>query len=67
MAKSSYGPRRATTWAATENQRPMPRIVRLGRPANDNHRQPSAIKRAIVMGFVGVLVVLALAEWRLFF
>ena len=67
MAKSSDGPRRATTWAATENQRPMPRIVRLGRPANDNHRQPSAIKRAIVMGFVGVLVVLALAEWRLFF
>lgn len=67
MAKSSHGPRRATTWAAAENQKPMPRIVRLGRPANDNHRQPSAFKRAIMMGFVGVLVMLALIEWRVFF
>lgn len=67
MAKSSHGPRRATTWAATENQKPTPRIVRLGRPANDNYRQPSALKRTLVLGFVGVLVVLALAEWRLFF
>lgn len=66
MAKSSYGPRRATTWAATENQRPMPRIVRLGRPANDNYRRPSVVKRALMMGFVGILLVLVLAEWRLF-
>lgn len=39
MAKSSFGPNRAATWTVTQKPRPMPRIVRLGRPANDNYRR----------------------------
>ena len=27
MARSSRGPRQATTWAAEQNPRPLPRIV----------------------------------------
>ena len=37
MAKSSFGPNRAATWTVTQKPKPMPRIVRLGRPANDNY------------------------------
>lgn len=37
MARTSFGPNRAATWAVTQKPRPMPRVVRLGRPANDNH------------------------------
>jgi len=66
MARSSFGPRRATTWAATEKQRPMPRIVRLGRPANDNFRQPGWLTRAVVLGLAGLLLTFVLVEWRFF-
>ena len=66
MARSSYGPRRATTWTATEKQRPMPRIVRLGRPANDNFRQPGRLIRAVVLGLAGLLLTFVLVEWRFF-
>ncbi|MCA0248965.1 MAG: hypothetical protein LCH93_20330 [Proteobacteria bacterium] len=66
MARSSFGPRRATTWTASEHQKPMPRIVRLGRPANDNFRQPGWLTRAVVLGLAGLLLTFVLAEWRFF-
>jgi hypothetical protein len=60
MARSSYGPRQATTWAAEQNHRPLPRIVRLGRPANDNDPgvRPAHVMAAIFAAAVGVLVLL---------
>ncbi len=44
----------------------MPRIVRLGRPANDNFRQPGRLTRAIVLGLAGLLLTFVLVEWRFF-
>ncbi len=56
----SHGSRRETTWAVAQKPKPMPRIVRLGRPANDNVRQgwrlplrlAGAVLAAIVLGLV---------------
>lgn len=39
----SYGSRRASTWAVAQAPRPRARVVRLGRPANDNGRTPSVL------------------------
>ena len=44
----------------------MPRVVRLGRPANDNFRRPNILTRVIVAGLGLALVTLVLAEWRVF-
>jgi hypothetical protein len=65
MARSSRGPRRATTWAVTHKPRPLPRVVRLGRPANDNFRQPGVLVRLFVVALAAALAVLAAAHWRL--
>jgi hypothetical protein len=65
MARSSRGPRRATTWAVTHKPRPLPRVVRLGRPANDNFRQPGVLVRLFVVALAAALAVLAAAHWQL--
>ena len=39
----------------------MPRIVRLGRPANDNFRQPGWLTRAVVLGLAALLLTFVLA------
>jgi hypothetical protein len=64
MARSLHGPRRAKTWAAEQNPRPVPRIVRLGRPANDNFRRFGPMARKLIVIFASVLAVLALVHWR---
>jgi hypothetical protein len=64
MARSSRGPRPATTWAAEQNSRPLPRIVRLGRPANDNVRQFGPLTLALYGTFAAVVVVLAMVHWQ---
>jgi hypothetical protein len=44
----------------------MPRVVRLGRAANDNARQPNLRARlVVVLGFVIALAALALLDGRL--
>ena len=63
MARSSHGPRQATTWAAEHNQRPLPRIVRLGRPANDNDSRFGPATRALSALFAAVVLTLALVHW----
>jgi hypothetical protein len=65
MARSSHGPRRATTWAVTQKPRPTPRIVRLGRPANDNSRQASVLVRLFVVALAAALALLAAVNWHL--
>ena len=65
MARSSRGPRQATTWAAEQNSRPLPRIVRLGRPANDNVRRLGPLTFALFGTFAAVVVVLAVVHWQI--
>jgi hypothetical protein len=55
MARSSYGPNRAAIWAVAQKPRPKPRVVRLGRPANDNHRH-GALTRLLVFGLATMLL-----------
>ena len=64
MARSSRGPRQATTWTAEQNSRPLPRIVRLGRPANDNVRQLGPLMLALYGTFAAVIAVLAMVHWQ---
>lgn len=56
MARSSFGPNRAATWAVTQNPKPRPRVVRLGRPANDNHHRYSTVRRLLAFGLVSVVL-----------
>ena len=65
MVRSSRGPRQATTWAAEQNSRPLPRIVRLGRPANDNVRRLGPLTFALFGTFAAVVVVLAVVHWQI--
>jgi len=69
MAKSSHssnhGPSSPNTWAITQTPKPMPRVVRLGRPANDNSRQTSLQARLFVVALATTLVMIALYNWRL--
>jgi hypothetical protein len=60
MARSSYGPNRAATWAVDQKPRSMPRVVRLGRPANDNHRRHGQRTRLLAFGVATALAGLAL-------
>ena len=43
----------------------MPRVVRIGRPANDNGRRTSLRARLFVVALATALVVVALIDWRL--
>ena len=43
----------------------MPRVVRLGRPANDNGRRTGLRARLFVVALATALVVLALFDWQL--
>ncbi|MFI5001647.1 MAG: hypothetical protein ACHQK9_17345 [Reyranellales bacterium] len=43
----------------------MPRVVRLGRPANDNARRTSLPARLFVVILATALAVLAVLDWRL--
>jgi hypothetical protein len=66
MARSSsFGSRRTTTWAVDQKPRSLPRVVRLGRPANDNLRQPNMPLRLAVITLVTAVALLALHDWRL--
>ena len=65
MARSSRGPRQATTWAAEQNPRPLPRIVRLGRPANDNARRLGALTLALYGSSAVAVVLFALVHWQI--
>jgi hypothetical protein len=64
MARSSYGPNRAAIWAVAQKPRPKPRVVRLGRPANDNHRRHGVLTRLFVFGLATTLLgVVLLGTW----
>ncbi len=60
MATSSHGPRAVSGWAVTQKPAPRTRVVRLGRPANDNAAQPQPFRRLMTLAAAGALVALAL-------
>ena len=65
MLGSSHGSRRTASWATAQKPRTTPRVVRLGRAANDNARQPNLRARLVVAGLVIALVALTLLDGRL--
>ncbi len=65
MPRSSHGSRRATTWAVAQNPAPRPRLVRLGRAANDNAGGPSLATRLLVVVIATALVIVAMYDWQL--
>jgi len=66
MARSfSRGSRRTTTWAVDQKPRSIPRVVRLGRAANDNTRPTGLNARLLAVVVATTLVMLALYYWRL--
>ena len=65
MARLSRGSRLATTWAVEQKSGPRPRVVRLGRAANDNFRRPSLQARLLVVSLATALAMVALYDWRL--
>ena len=66
MARSfSRGSRRSTTWAVDQKPRSTPRVVRLGRAANDNIRLPRLTARLFALVLGTTLAMLALYYWRL--
>jgi hypothetical protein len=67
MARSSFGPRQGeTSWTATQTPKAQPRIVRVGRPANDNFRPRGVRAWLLVAGLAGAALALVAANWRLF-
>jgi hypothetical protein len=65
MARSSRSSKQITAWAVAQKPRPMPRVVRLGRAANDNGRQPGLQARLFVVALATALAMVALYDWRL--
>ena len=65
MPRSSHGSRRTASWATAQKPRTTPRVVRLGRAANDNARQPNLRARLVMAGLAIALVALALLDGRL--
>ncbi len=65
MLGSSHGSRRTASWATAQKPRTTPRVVRLGRAANDNARQPNLRARLVMAGLAIALVALALLDGRL--
>ena len=53
---SSRGSHRTTTWAVDQKPRSLPRVVRLGRAANDNTRQTGINTRLFIVVAVTTLV-----------
>ena len=65
MLGSSHGSRRTASWATAQKPRTTPRVVRLGRAANDNVRRPNLRARLVMAGLAIALVALALLDGRL--
>ena len=63
MARSTHGSRRALPWAVTQKPQPLPRVVRLGRAANDNARLPNIRMLRVIISVVVAAAAVAAGEW----
>ncbi|KAF0104918.1 MAG: hypothetical protein FD144_1071 [Rhodospirillaceae bacterium] len=67
MARSSFGPRQGeTSWAAIQTPKAQLRIVRVGRPANDNFRRRGLRTWMLFAGLAGAALAVVAANWRFF-
>ncbi len=57
------GTRLATTWAVSQKPRPSPRVVRIGRAANDNAMPLPLIGRLLLVGLAVALVLGIAYDW----
>jgi hypothetical protein len=66
MARSSsHESRRNNSWAVDQKPRSMPRVVRLGRAANDNIRRTNLKARLFIVTLATTLAMVAMYHWRL--
>ncbi len=65
MMRNTHGSRRTASWVTAQKPRTTPRVVRLGRAANDNARQPTLRAWLVAAGLVIALAALALLDGRL--
>jgi len=65
VPRSPHGSRRTLPWAVAQKPRPLPRIVRLGRAANDNSRLPGERARVVVISVLLAVAAFAVVD-RLF-
>ncbi|MBV8412672.1 MAG: hypothetical protein JOY64_33960 [Alphaproteobacteria bacterium] len=65
MARSSRGHRSDSNWTVAHRPKPLPRIVRLGRPANDNHRRPWRLMHVAFLAVASALALIAILNWSL--
>ncbi len=65
MARPSFRPNRAATWKVTQKQRPISRIVRVGRPANDNRRRHRGLTGFLLPGVAAALLAALVIGLRL--
>lgn len=63
MARSTHDSPRTLPWAVTQRARPMPRVVRLGRAANDNARLSAWRARLLLIGAAAAVLAAAAGEW----
>ncbi len=54
------------SWAAAQTPKAQPRIVRMGRPANDNFRRRGVRTWMLFAGLAGAALALVAANWRFF-
>jgi hypothetical protein len=65
MARSSRGHRPESNWPVASKPSALPRVVRLGRPANDNQRRPWRPLHMLFLGLASALALLAILNWTL--
>ena len=65
MARPSFRPNRAATWKVTQKQRPIPRIVRVGRPAHDNRSRHRGRRVFLLPGVAAALLAVLVIGLRL--
>ena len=65
VPRTTHGSRRTAAWATAQKPRSMPRVVRLGRAANDNMRRPNLRVRLVAVGLLLALAAFAVLDGRL--
>jgi hypothetical protein len=63
MARSSQGQRRAAPGKVLQGPTPVPGVLRIGRPANDNFRPLSAAFRVVLLALAAAALLIAAVNW----
>ncbi|MFO1083710.1 MAG: hypothetical protein U1E21_04035 [Reyranellaceae bacterium] len=63
MARSSLRQRRIVPGTVLQGPAPVPGVLRIGRPANDNFRPRSAALRVLFLALAAVTLLIAAIDW----